>query len=125
MTHDSGLAGLLPFLALDIARQAAATRAPPRMQNRKTAVRPGVVLFVLVAIVLAATGIFVAHEPWSGLWPTLRLRGAFTPPSRTFAASTQFRSAVEIAAALLALFQKQMFSMNDHRLGALHLRKDR
>jgi hypothetical protein len=55
------------------------------------------------------------------LYPTSR--SAFFPLCEALVTACLFLSAVEIAATLLAFFQEQVFSVNDHRFCALHLCK--
>jgi hypothetical protein len=47
------------------------------------------------------------------------LRGAFLLPSQALVATSLFLDAVEIHAALSALFQEQVLAVNDDRLGTL------
>src|SRR5580658_10044065 len=51
--------------------------------------------------------------------------GTFFPLSQALVATSLLLNAVEIAATLVALFQEQVFSVDDHRLCALHLGKDK
>jgi excisionase family DNA binding protein len=55
---------------------------------------------------------------------TAQSRGPLSPLPRAFVAMSLLLNAVEIRPTLVAFFQKQMFSVNGNRFGALHFGKD-